>query len=68
MSREDAYALVQAAARDTHQTGAPARETLRRRAAARGQPLDEARLDEACRPERYVQRLGGVFERLERLA
>jgi len=68
MSREDAYALVQAAAMDTHQTGAPFRETLRKHAAERGQPLDEARLDEACRPERYVQRLGGVFERLERLA
>jgi adenylosuccinate lyase len=68
MSREDAYAMVQAAAMDTHQTGAPFRETLRKHAAERGQPLDEARLDEACRPERYVQRLGGVFERLERLA
>jgi adenylosuccinate lyase len=68
MSREDAYALVQAAAMDTHQTGAPFRETLRKHAAERGQPLDEARLDEACRPERYVRRLGGVFERLERLA
>jgi len=67
MSREDAYALVQAAAMDTHETHAPFRETLRKHAAERGQPLDEARLDEACRPERYVQRLGGVFERLERL-
>ena len=68
MSREDAYALTQAAAMDTYQTGAPFRETLRKHAAERGQPLDEARLDEACRPERYVQRLGSVFERLERLA
>ena len=68
MSREDAYALVQAAAMDTHQTRAPFRETLRKHAAERGQPLDEARLDEACRPERYVQHLGSVFERLERLA
>jgi adenylosuccinate lyase len=68
MSREDAYRLVQAAARDTSETGTPFRETLRKHAAERGQPLDEARLDEACRPERYVERLGGVFERLERLA
>jgi adenylosuccinate lyase len=68
MSREDAYALVQAAARDTSETSVPFRETLRKHAAERGQPLDEARLDEACRPERYVERLGGVFERLERLA
>jgi adenylosuccinate lyase len=68
MSREDAYALVQAAAMDTAATSDPFRETLRKHAAERGQPLDEARLDEACRPERYVERLGGVFERLERLA
>jgi adenylosuccinate lyase len=67
MSREDGYALVQAAAMDTYQTGAPLRETLRKHAAERGQPLDEARLDEVCRPERYTERLGGVFERLERL-
>jgi adenylosuccinate lyase len=67
MSREEAYAIVQAAAMDTHESGTPFRETLRKRAAERGQPLDEARLDEACRPERYVERLGPVFERLEQL-
>jgi adenylosuccinate lyase len=67
MSREEAYAIVQAAATDTHESGTPFRETLRKRAAERGQPLDEARLDEACRPERYVERLGAVFERLEQL-
>jgi adenylosuccinate lyase len=67
MSREEAYALVQAAAMDTYGTGIPLRETLRKHAAERGQPLDEASLDEACRPERYVERLGPVFERLERL-
>jgi adenylosuccinate lyase len=67
MSREDAYAIVQAAAMDTHESGAPFRETLRKHAASVGQPLDEARLDEACRPERFVERLGGVFERLEQL-
>jgi adenylosuccinate lyase len=68
MSREDAYALVQAAAMETHQNGTPFRETLRKHAAERDQVLDEARLDEVCRPERYVERLGPVFERLERLA
>jgi adenylosuccinate lyase len=67
MSREDAYALVQRAAMDTWQSGTPLRETLRKHAASLGQPLDESRLDEACRPERYVERLGPVFERLERL-
>ncbi len=67
MSREDGYALVQAAAMDTFRTGSPFRETLRKHAGERGQPLDEARLDEACRPERYTERLGPVFQRLERL-
>jgi len=68
MSREDAYALVQAAAMASWQTGAPLRETLRAAAGSRGHKLDEARLDEVCRPERYVSRLGPVFERLEHLA
>jgi adenylosuccinate lyase len=68
MSREDAHALVQAAAMVTWETHAPLRETLRAEAAARGQALDEARLDEACRPRRYVERLGPVFDRLARLS
>jgi adenylosuccinate lyase len=68
MSREGAYALVQAAAMDTYHSGTPFRETLRKHAAAEGQPLDEARLDQACQPERYVERLAAVFGRLERLA
>ena len=67
MAREDAYALVQAAAMETWNTGTPFREALRKEAAARGRSIDEARLDEAFRPERYVARLGPVFERLERL-
>src|SRR6202034_3751568 len=45
MSREDAYALVQAAAMITWQTGIPMRETLRAEAAAQGRTLDEAALD-----------------------
>jgi adenylosuccinate lyase len=68
VTREDAYGLVQTAAMETWNTGAPFRDTLRKEAAARGQAIDEARLDEACRPERYVTRLGAVFDRLERLA
>jgi adenylosuccinate lyase len=68
MSREDGYALVQAAAAESWRTGEPFRHTLRKQAARRGQPLDEARLDLICRPERYVARLGPVFDRLERLA
>ena len=68
LAREDAYTLVQAAAMDTWDTGTPFREALRKHAASRGQSLDEARLDAACRPERYVERLGPVFDRLEQLA
>jgi adenylosuccinate lyase len=68
MSREDSYALVQAAAMATWRTGTPFRESLRKQAAAAGRDLDEAALDEACRPERYVARLGPVFERLRALA
>jgi adenylosuccinate lyase len=67
MSREDAYSLVQQAAMQTWETGRPFRETLREYAAAQGRQLDEARLDQVSRPERYVARLGGVFDRLEKL-
>jgi adenylosuccinate lyase len=67
LSREDAYSLVQQAAMQTWETGRPFRETLREHAARQGRELDEARLDEVCRPERYVARLGPVFDRLEKL-
>jgi adenylosuccinate lyase len=68
MGREQAYALVQGAAMQTWQGGTPFRETLRARAGAEGVVLDEARLDEICRPERYVQQLGPLFERLAALS
>jgi adenylosuccinate lyase len=67
MSREGAYALVQAAAMETWESGTPFRETLRKQAARQGLDLDEAGLDEVCRPERYVERLGPVFDRLRAL-
>ena len=67
LSREDAYALVQAAAMQTWDTGRPFREALLAAADAAGQKLDEARLDEVMRPERYVARLGPVFGRLTAL-
>jgi adenylosuccinate lyase len=67
LSREDAYALAQAAAMETWQGGAPFRETLRAHAAAAGVKLDEAGLDEVMRPQRYVARLGPVFDRLAAL-
>jgi adenylosuccinate lyase len=68
MSREDAYSLVQAAATESRASGMHLREALHKQAAQRGQPLDEARLETALRPERYVERLAGVFDRLERLS
>jgi adenylosuccinate lyase len=67
LSREDAYAFVQAAAMATWETGEPFRSTLSKQAAQAGKELDEARLDEVCRPERYVERLAPVFERLAAL-
>ncbi len=68
LSREDAYALVQAAAMETWNSGVPFRSTLRERASASGVALDEARLDEICRPERYVANLGPLFDRLAALS
>jgi adenylosuccinate lyase len=68
MNREDAYALVQDAAMQAWDTGNPFRTTLRDQAAAHGQRIDDRRLDEVCRPERYTERLGAVFERLQRLS
>ncbi|MBK5306353.1 MAG: adenylosuccinate lyase [Frankiaceae bacterium] len=68
LSREDAYAFVQAAAMRTWETGIPFRETLTAHAKEAGTELDEARLDEVCRPERYLERLAPVFERLAALS
>jgi adenylosuccinate lyase len=68
MSREDAYALVQAAANQTWDSGTPFRDTLRKQAATRGVSLPETALDSAFRPERYTWRLAPVFERLTRLS
>src|ERR1700757_2431270 len=42
LSREDAYALTQAAAMDTWDNGTPFRDALRKQAATRGQSLPEA--------------------------
>jgi len=68
MSREDAYALVQAAAMETWESGTPFKDTLRKQAATRGQALPDAGLDSAFEPDRYVARLAPVFERLARLS
>jgi adenylosuccinate lyase len=68
MSREDAYALVQAAALETWDGATPFRENLRREAASRGQPISQQTLDFVFRPERYTARLAPVFERLATLS
>jgi len=68
LAREDAYALVQAAAMDTWNTGTPFRDTLRKHAATRGLRIDEAALEPIFQPERYTARLAPVFERLARLS
>jgi adenylosuccinate lyase len=67
LSREDAYALTQAAAMETWQTGEPFLATLHRHAALGGQKIDPDRVADVCRPERYVERLTAVFARLATL-
>jgi adenylosuccinate lyase len=64
MSREDAYALVQAAAMDTWDNQTPFRESLLTEGKKRGMVIDELALDRAFDAERYVARLGHVFARL----
>lgn len=66
LSREDAYAVVQAAAMETWQSGASFRETLRSHPEAQAIPADK--LDDVMRPDRYLAHLGPVFNRLEKLA
>jgi adenylosuccinate lyase len=66
LSREDAYAVTQAAAMETWQTGVPFRETLRKHPEAAA--VTDERLDAICRPERYLARLAPVFERLAALS
>ncbi len=68
LSREDAYAMVQAAAMETWAGGTPFRDTLRKQAATRGLALPEADIDDAFAPERYTTRLDPIFERLARLS
>jgi adenylosuccinate lyase len=68
LSREDAYALVQAAAMQTWDQGTPFRDALRKQAATHGWPLPEAGIDDAFRPEAYTARLNPIFERLAGLS
>ncbi|MCA1824598.1 MAG: adenylosuccinate lyase, partial [Frankia sp.] len=65
LSREDAYAVTQAAAMESWSSGVPFRDTLRKHPEA--DALTDVRLEEVCRPERYLARLAPVFDRLEAL-
>jgi adenylosuccinate lyase len=67
VSREDAYALVQAAAMDTWDNDVPFRDSLLTQGKKRNMVIDETALDRAFLAERYVARLGHVFDRLARL-
>jgi adenylosuccinate lyase len=68
LSREDAYAITQRAAMRTWDTGVPFRETIAAAAKEDGVEVDLGRLDEVMRPERYLTRLGPVFDRLAALS
>src|SRR3984885_12529199 len=67
LSREDAYVLVQAAAMDTWDNQIPFRDALLAQGKSRNMAIDELALDRAFDAERYVGRLGGVFDRVSRL-
>jgi adenylosuccinate lyase len=68
LSREDAYALVQAAAMDTWDNEVPFRDSIITEGKRRGMVIDETALDRAFRAGNYIARLGPVFDRLTRLA
>ena len=66
MSRDEAYALVQAAAASAWDEGASFRAVLEADERV-GSLLDRARLDALFDPTRYLANLDGVFEKLEKL-
>jgi adenylosuccinate lyase len=68
LSREAAYAVVQEAAMATWQHGEPFRDELLAVAEQAGHQVDPDRLAVLFRPERYLQRLGPVFDRLAELS
>ena len=67
LSREDAYALVQAAALEAWEHNDSFRERLLERAKDAGVEVDDARLNDAFQPGRYVERLAPMFDRLATL-
>jgi hypothetical protein len=53
---------------ETRGHGTPFRDSLIAEGKKRGMIIDEAALDRAFRPDSHVAALGGVFDRLSRLA
>jgi adenylosuccinate lyase len=68
LSREQAYAITQRAAMRSWDTGVPFRETITVAAKEDGIEIDLGRLEAVMRPERYLTRLGPVFDRLAALS
>ena len=66
MARDDAYALVQAAAAGAWDEGASFRDSVAANAEVE-RKLDRAALEALFDPARYLANLGGVFEKLEKL-
>ncbi|MGH2680050.1 MAG: adenylosuccinate lyase [Actinomycetota bacterium] len=66
VSRDDAYALVQAAAARAWDEGTSFRAALEADPEVAGR-LDPAGLDEVFDPRRHLANLGGVFDKLEKL-
>ncbi|HZB02369.1 MAG TPA: adenylosuccinate lyase [Actinomycetota bacterium] len=66
LPRDEAYALVQAAATEAWDRGASFREAIEADPAI-AERLDTAAIDELFDPGRSLANLGGVFERLEKL-
>ena len=67
LSREDAYSLVQAAALEAWEHNDSFRERLLERAKDAGVEVDDARLNDAFQPGRYLERLAPMFDRLATL-
>jgi adenylosuccinate lyase len=67
LQRDDAYRIVQAAAASAWDQGASFREAIEADPQV-GQALDASSLNELFDPVRMLRNLGGVFDRLEKLA
>ena len=68
MSREDAYALVQAAAMETWRPARRCGTRCARTRPARASRWTRPGWTRPAAPSRYAERLGGVFDRVEALA